>query len=58
MLLSWRCNTMTTSHTTNNRYRSARMRGSTGMGLTVMERRSLEASIKKNQKALELLGRH
>lgn len=49
---------MTTSHTTNNRYRSVRMRGSTSMGLTVMERRSLEASIKKNQKALELLGRH
>jgi len=34
------------------------MRGSTSMGLTVMERWSLEAPIKKNQKALELLGRH
>jgi len=28
------------------------------MGLTVMEKQSLEASIKKNQEALELLGRH
>lgn len=49
---------MAACHTTDNRHRSVRMRGSTGMGLTVMERRSLEASIKKNQKALDLLGRH
>jgi hypothetical protein len=28
------------------------------MGLTPFEKRALEASIKKNQKALELLSRH
>ena len=49
---------MVTSHATNNRHRSARMKGSACMGLTAIEKRSLEASIKKNQKALDLLGRH
>ncbi len=49
---------MAACHATNNRHRSARMKGSTCMGLTVMEKQSLEASIKKNQEALELLGRH
>jgi len=49
---------MTECHTINTRHRSVRMRRSAGMGLTVMERRSLEASIKKNQKALDLLGQH
>ncbi|SAI87042.1 hypothetical protein MBBA_0154 [Methanoculleus bourgensis] len=49
---------MAACHATDNRHRSARMKGSTRVGLTIMEKQSLEASIKKNQKALELLGRH
>lgn len=49
---------MAACHVTFNRHRSARMKGSACMGLTAMEKRSLEASIKKNEKALDLLGRH
>lgn len=49
---------MVEAHATNNSCRSARTKGSIRMGLTYMERLSLEASIKKNQKALDLLSRH
>jgi hypothetical protein len=49
---------MVEAHATNNSSRSAQTKGSIRMGLTYMERRSLEASIKKNQKALDLLSRH
>ncbi|MDK2890875.1 MAG: hypothetical protein PWR21_1507 [Methanoculleus sp.] len=49
---------MVEAHATNNSCRSARTKGSIRMGLTYMERLSLDASIKKNQKALDLLSRH
>jgi len=42
----------------DNRHQKERGRESIRMGLTPFEKRALEASIKKNRKALELLSQH
>lgn len=42
----------------DNRHQKERSSRSICMGLTPFEKRALEASIKKNRKALELLSQH